>query len=65
MAIIFSEDKEWKLSDLSIVCGESEDDMRVMVGHFVEVRKRRSPNRNADKGKVIVLGGGGGERCVR
>ena len=33
--------------------GESEEDLKVMVGGFVEVRGRRSLKANADKSKVL------------
>ena len=43
----FLEDgKEWKLpgllyADVLVLCGESEEDLRVMVGRFAEVCRRR------------------------
>ena len=47
-------------------CDESEEDLRAMVGRFVEV-SRRSLKVNAGKSKVMVLGGEEGleyEVCV-
>ena len=38
------------------LCGESEEDLRVMVGCFVEVC-RRGLKINTDKSKVMVSGG--------
>ena len=37
-------------------CGELEEDLKVMVGHFVGVCKRSGLKVNADKSKVMVLG---------
>ena len=48
-------------SDL-VLCGESEEDMRAMVGRIVEVC-RRGLNVNAGKSKVIVLGEENGLEC--
>ena len=42
--------------DLAL-CGESEEDLRVMVGCFAEVCRRRGLKVNAGKSKVMVLGG--------
>ena len=38
---------------------ESEEDLKVMTGHFVGVSRRRGLKVIADKSKVIVLGGEG------
>ena len=38
-------------------CGESEEDLRVMVGQFAEVCRRRGLKVNAAKSKVMVLNG--------
>ena len=38
-------------------CGESEEDLRVMVGWFADVRRRRGLKVNASKSKVMVLNG--------
>ena len=43
-----------------VLCGESEEDLREMVGRFVEVCRRRSLKDIADKRKVMVLNGGEG-----
>ena len=40
-----------------VLCGESEEDLRVMVGQFAEVCRRRGLKVNADKSKVMVLNG--------
>ena len=39
-----------------VLCGESEEDLRAMLGCFVEVCKR-GLKVNAGKSKAIVLGG--------
>ena len=44
-------------SDDFRVCGESEEDLRTMVGCFTEVCRRRGLKINAGKSKVMVLGG--------
>ena len=41
----------------SVLCGESEENLKVMVERFVEVCKRMSLKVNTDKNKVMVLGG--------
>ena len=38
------------------MCGKLEEDLKVMVGHFVEVC-RKGLKVNPDKSKVMVLGG--------
>ena len=40
-----------------VLCGESEDDLRAMVGRFVEVCSRKGLKVNGGKSKVMVLGG--------
>ena len=40
-----------------ILCGESEEDLRVMVGWFAEVCRRRRLEVNTGKSKVKVLNG--------
>ena len=40
---------------------ESEEDLRAMVGRFVEMCRRRGLKINADKTKVMVFGGEGKE----
>ena len=44
------------------LCGESEEDLRAMVGRFVEVC-RRGLKVNAGKSKVMVLNGEEGLEC--
>ena len=56
------EGREWRLPDLLyaddlVLYGESEEDLRVIVGCFAEVCKRRGLIVNAGKNKVMVLGG--------
>ena len=46
-----------------VLCSESEENLSVMTTHFVEVCKRRNVKENADKSKVIVLGGNEGSVC--
>ena len=46
-----------------VLCGEFKKDMRAMVGHFVEVCKRRSLKVNAGKSKVMVLSEEEGMEC--
>ena len=55
-------EREWRLSGLLyaddlVLCGESQEDLRTMVGRFVEVCRRRGVKVNAGKSKVIVLNG--------
>ena len=38
-----------------VLCGKSEEDMRTVVGHFVEVSRRRGVKVNAGKSKVMLL----------
>ena len=40
-----------------LLCGESEEDLRVMVRQFIEVCRRRVLQVNAVKSKVMVLNG--------
>ena len=44
-------------ADDLVLCGESQEDLRTMVGRFVEVCRRRGVKVNAGKSKVIVLNG--------
>ena len=44
-------------ADDLILCGASEEDLRVMVGRFVEVCRRIGLKVNAGKSKVITLNG--------
>ena len=39
------------------VCGELEEDLREMVGQFVEVCRRRGLKANEGKSKVMVMNG--------
>ena len=61
----FLEDgREWRLlgllyADVLILCVESEEDLRTIVGSFVEVCRKRGLKINAGKSKVMVLNGGG------
>ena len=62
------EGREWRLPGLLyiddlVLCGESEEDLRTMVGHFVEVCRRRGLKVNAGKSKDMVLGGKEGLEC--
>ena len=38
-----------------VFCGESEEDLRAMVGRFVEMCRIKGPKVNAGKKKVMVL----------
>ena len=40
-----------------VLCGESEEELRAMVGCFVEVCRRRGLKVNAGKSRVMVLVG--------
>ena len=59
----FQEDgREWRLpgllyTDDLVLCDESEEDLRAMVGWFVEVGRRRRLKVNEDKSNVRVLNG--------
>ena len=44
-------------ADDLVLCVESEEDLRVMVGRFAEVCRRRGLKVNASKSKVMVLNG--------
>ena len=62
------EGREWRLpgllcADNLVLCGESEKDLRAMMGHFVGVCRRRGLKVNAGKSKVMVLGGEEGLEC--
>ena len=59
------EGREWRLPSLLyaddlLLCGESEEDPREMVGRFAKVCRRRGLKVNAGKSKVIRWGGGVG-----
>ena len=54
--------REWRLpgllySDDLVLCGESEEDLRVMVERFAETCRRKGLKVNAGKSKVMVLNG--------
>ena len=56
------EGREWRLplllyADELVLCGESEEDLRAMVGRFVEECGSRGLKVNTGKSKVMVLGG--------
>ena len=51
-----------RASDLDL-CGELEEDLRVMVGYFVQVCRRRGIKVNRGKSKVMLLGGEEGLEC--
>ena len=46
-----------------VLCGESEEDLRVMVGRFAKVCRRKGLKVNAGKSKGIVLNGEEGLKC--
>ena len=48
------ERREWRLPDL-ILCGESKEDFRAMVGRFVEVCRKRCLKVNILKSRLMVL----------
>ena len=60
--------REWRLpcvlyEDDLVLCGESEGELRAMVGRFVEVCRRRGLKVNSDKSKVMVLNEEEGLEC--
>ena len=55
------EGREWRLpgllhADDLVLCGESEEDLRAMVGRFVVVYRRIALKVTAGKSKVMMLG---------
>ena len=50
-------------ADDLVLCGESEENLRVMVGRFAEVYRRRGLKVNGGKSKVMVLNGDEGLVC--
>ena len=44
-------------ADDLVLCGESEEDLRAIVGRFTEVCRRRGLKDNAGKCKVMLLSG--------
>ena len=67
--VSFMEDgRKWRFpgllyADDLVLCDESEEDLRVMVGRFAEMCKRRGLKINAGKNKVMVLNGEEGLEC--
>ena len=67
--VSFMEDRrEWILpgllyADDLVLCVVSEEDLRVMVGRFAEVSRRRGLKVNAGKIKVMILNGEEGLEC--
>ena len=54
--------REWRLpgflyADDLALCGESEEDLRAMLGRFAEVCKRKGLKVNAGKNKVMAMNG--------
>ena len=50
-------------ADNLVLCSESEKGLRVVIGSFIVVCKRKGVRTNADKRKGMVLGGGEGSLC--
>ena len=50
-------------ADDLVLCSKSEEDLRVMVGWFAEVRRGRGLKVNAGKSKVMVQNGEEGLEC--
>ena len=50
-------------ADDLVLCGELEENLRVMVGWFVEVYRRRGLKVNGGKNKVMVVNGEEGLEC--
>ena len=50
-------------ADDLVLCGESEEDLKVMVGRFCEVSQRRGLKVNTGQSKVMVLNGEEGLEC--
>ena len=65
----FLEDgKEWRLPGLLyandlVVCRESEENLRVMVGRFTEVCRKRGLKVSVGKIKLMILNGEEGLQC--
>ena len=56
------EGREWRLlgllyADDLVLCGESEEDLRAMVGHFVKECRRRGLKVNKGKSNLMALNG--------
>ena len=52
-----------RIADELVMCGMSEEDLRAMMGQFVEVYRRRDLKVNAGKSKVVVLNEKQGLEC--
>ena len=65
--IFLEEGREWILSCLHsddlVLGGESEENLRAMVGWVVEVCRRRGLKVYAGKSKIIVMNAEGGLEC--
>ena len=46
-----------------VLCGDSEEDLRTIVGRFIKVYMRRGLKVNVGKSKVILIGGEEGLEC--
>ena len=62
------DEKEWRLpgllyADGLVLCEESEEDLRAMVGWYVQVCRRSRLKFNVVKNKLRVLGGEDGLEC--
>ena len=62
------EGRKWRLLGLLyvddlVLCGESKEDLRSIVGRLTEVCRRRGLKVNAGKSKVMLLGGEEGLEC--
>ena len=54
----------WNMyADDLVLCGESEENQRMMVGWFAEVYRRRGLKVNGSKSKVMILNGEEGLEC--
>ena len=59
---ILEDRREWRLPSLLyaddlVLCGESEEELRAMVGLLAEVCRRKGQNVNAVESMVMVLNG--------
>ena len=56
---------KWRLltgllyADDLVLCGKSKEDLKAIVGRFVEVGKRKCLKVNAGKNEVVILNGEG------
>ena len=62
------EAREWRLPGLLyvyvfVLCDDSVEDLRTMMGRFVEVYRRRDLKVNAGKNKVMILNAKEGLEC--